>query len=275
MISNWKTLSAGVITSAVILLPLTVWTLGYKRTDIAAFILFPMILVLGACNFQLSAATKKSYLQVAFLETSKLRNIFTGQISAFIGSFCFAVTTGVLLGLNVLSLSEAEIETYLGLLFAGVLLSSILASWTQNQLKSPYSHSFSVNISTIVLSLLFVPVVVWVNWNFVHYPGMIKTATLSEALNYSSSLLPSRRTWLVELVAVFDAFSMIKLWLVIKLNSPTWARLIFSFDTAIASILLARGLSVINVYILKILSLASASAETRTLGIGEVNDARG
>lgn len=274
MASNWKTPSAGVITSAVILLPLTVWALGYERTDIAAFSLLPMILVLAACNFQLSAATNKSYLQVAFLETSKLRNIFTGRISAFIGSLIFAVTTGVLLGLNVLSLRGAEIEVYLGLLFAGVLLSSILTSWTQSQLISPYCHSFSVNISTILLSLLFIPVVVWVNWNFVQYPGMIKTATLSEALNYSSSLLPSRRTWLVELVAVFEAFSMIKLWLVIKLDSPTWARLMFSFDTAVASILLARGLSVINVYILKIFSLAAEREETRVSGIGEVNDAR-
>lgn len=272
--SQWQVLSAGAITCVVLLLPLTVWALGYQKTDIAVLCLLPLIGVLAVSNFQLSAATNKSYLQIAFLQSSKLRHLITGRISALVGSVIFGIVTGVLLGLNVLTLSRMEVQAYLVLLVTGVLLSSLLASWTQNQLKSPYSHTFSINISTVLLSFLFIPVVVWVNWNFVRYPGMIKTATLSEALNYSSSQLPNRRSWLVELVAIFEAFTIIKLWLVVKLDSPIWARILFSVDTSVASILLARGVSVINVHLLKNFKVSGAFGVSNAADPGGVNDAR-
>lgn len=272
--SQWQIPAAGVITCTALLLPLTVWTLGYQKTDVAALSLLPIIVILAWSNFQLSAATNKSYLQIALLESSKFRNLLTGRISAIVGAVVFSIATGVLLGLNALTLSLSEVQAYLGLLVTGVFISSLLTSWTQSQFKSPYSHTFSVNVSTVLLSLLYIPVVVWVNWHFVQYPGMIKTATLSEVIDYSSSQLPSRRTWLVELVAIFEAFAMIKVWLVVKLDSPTWARILFTFDTAVASVLLARGISVINVYTLRILRESVVRGSREAASGGSVNDAR-
>jgi len=243
--------ASGLITTSVLTVPLAIWAYSYEATDFALMSLLPLAFALFGSNFAISAATNRSYLQVAFLANSPLRNVLKGSISAFIGSLTFSFVTGVLLAWNTLDLSDTQRVTYLVLLFAGVLFSVMILSWLRAHFREPFSYSLTVNISTILLSFVFIPCVLWVNWNFLKFPGFIKTASFSEVLNYSSTLLPPRRTWLVEIVAVLDALALIKLWLVIKLDSPTWAKVLFSFDTAIASVLLARAISVINIYALK------------------------
>lgn len=237
------------LTVIVIVLPLYFWRIFYPVTDwaIISLVFLATFLILGI--FFSSASLFRTQLEVAVRATSPHKKWFTGRLQAGLKAIAFASFAIPILGWQAVTV-PIEVATGLVLLCVFASGMTVLSErFLENLLTTPFARVSGGYIGTTVSIFVFIPVLVWINLSMVAYPVELKTLSWSEMVLVSQNELPERRGWISEFLSIFYALEYSKLWLVIQLGSSRWATILYSLDTALGGIVLARASAVLSNYL--------------------------
>lgn len=232
------------------MLPLYLWSRVYPWSDWAILLLTPLVAMLFVGHLRASLSLHRARMRAVIRQESGLHGILTGRLRAVLGATLFVLLAVPLLAWKVLALGPVQSALFIlvslvaGAVFIGVQ-SLLLAHFHQ-----PFIRASAVSISSWLVSLVFVPVIAWVNLNLVLYPGAIRAAaSLADAALYGMQMLPLRRGWIAELFAPLYAYEAGKLWLVVQMHTSRWPAILFSIDAALFSFVIARVSSILAMLI--------------------------
>jgi len=229
------------LATSALFLPLYLWRSTYPSSDWAVLAFLPLSVMLFFGYLSLSAAIFRARFRAAIRAGSPLMSILSGRIRAISGALIFVLISIPLLAWQALvsSLSEILILIALGVLsgglFAGLKLKFL------PHFHQPFANAVAISIGTWIAAAAFIPIIAWMNWYYVSYPGEIRTASLPEAVMQGLQELPPRRGWIAEILAPMYAYEAGKLWAVVQLGSSKWSTILFSLDTALVSFIIARA----------------------------------
>jgi len=234
------------MTTALIGFSLYLWRLVYPPSDWAILTLVPLAIALFLGFWRLVLYPWKAKLRLALREESPLSKFITGGIRAAFLSIAFTGITTFVLAWLALSASAWEGAFLLFLVF----LASVAFSYAQNVLVrhfyQPFAYATATSFATWMIALPATLLVAYWTWSNAVYPGEMINATFREALQLGISRLPDRGGWIAEVMAIPYAYEAAKLWVVVQFKEYPFVAAIFSLDTALFTIILARASIVVT-----------------------------
>lgn len=239
-------LKATSLTAILIVLPLYFWRIFYPVTDWAIISLAFLAAVTFIGIFFSSASLFKAQMKVAVRSTSPHKKWFTGRLRAVFKAVAFATFATLILGWQAVTVPT---EVAIALILLCVFASSttfLSERFLENHLTAPFARVSGAYFGTAVATIVFLPVLVWINLSMVSYPAEFKTHSWSQLILIGQRELPERRGWISELLSVFYVLEYSKLWLVIQLGTSRWVAILYSLDTALGGLILARASAVLS-----------------------------
>lgn len=229
------------LAACVLFLPLYLWRSAYPSSDWALLAFLPLSVMLFHGYLSFSSAIFQARFRAAIRVGSPLKSILSGRIRAISGAIIFVLISIPLLAWQALVSSFLEILILfaLGVTAGGVFVG--LKSKLLPHFRQPFANAAAISLGTWISAAAFIPIIAWMNWNYVTYPGEIRTVSLPEAVMQGLQELPPRRGWIAEALAPMYAYEAGKLWAVVKLGSSKWSTILFSLDAALVSFVLARA----------------------------------
>ncbi len=232
--------------------PLYLWRELYPLTEWSVLVLLPLGAMLFWTMQQNAVALYRAKLNVALRAGSPLSNFLTGRLSSGLLAFGFIAVAMPVLSWQALSSAPVEnIGIVVLCLFSGAL-SLTCQAWLSRHLHSPFRRTSGMTIGAVVAAVVFVPILAWINWSYVEYPGEIRDLGLVEAMQVAINELPTRRDWITELLAVFYAAEAAKMWLVLEYKSSIWAIVLFCLDKALVAFIVAKTFVVLTEFVSRI-----------------------
>lgn len=220
--------------------PLVVWRWLFGITDWAVVPLIVLMALLFFGFMPIGAAVYKARLRAALRSDATIAKVLTGKLKAYVESAVFAAVAAVLLSWQALTITAGELGAVVALSLAVGLAFSLFQIWASTQFQEPFTTFFAFSSATWIIGGMFVPLVAWVNWNYVSYPAELRNIDLPQAVLLGLQELPRRGGWVSEVLSPLFAYDAIKLWIVLQLGTSRLATIIFSLDTALVSFIVAR-----------------------------------
>lgn len=228
------------LATSLLVVPLVVWRWLFGITDWAVVPLIVLVALLFFGFMPIGAAVYKARLRAALRSDASIAKVFTGKLKAYVESAVFAVVAAVLLSWQALTITAEELGAIVTLSLAVGLGFSFVKAWTNTQFQEPFNTFLAFSSATWIVGGMFVPLVAWVNWNYVSYPAELHNIDLPQAILLGLQELPRRGGWVSEVLSPLFAYDAIKLWIVLQLGTSRLATIIFSLDTALVSFIVAR-----------------------------------
>ena len=162
-------------------------------------------------------------------------------------AFGFTAVAMPVLSWQALSSKPAEMMGIGALCLLAGALSLMSQAWLIRHLHIPFTRSTGMTIGTVVIAVVFVPILAWINWNYVSHPG--EMVGLVEAMQIGINELPVRRGWIAELLAGFYGAEAAKWWFVLKFKSSYWVMVLFSLDSALVAFIVAKAFVVLTEFV--------------------------
>lgn len=245
----WYFLQNSFVATGLIGLCLYLWRLAYALSDWAVLALTPLALLLFFGFWRLMLYPWKAKLLIALREESPLAQFMTGKIRAALLSLAFTTIAVFILAWKALSVSASEAGILLSLIFVSGIVFSISQGFLERHLHQPFACATATSFSTWAVALPFTVLVAFWTWSNVVYPGAMIDATFREALQIGFDKLPDRGGWIAEGMAIPYVYESGKLWVVVQFKEYPFVAALFSLDTALFSIILARASIVVTQFI--------------------------
>ena len=178
-------------------------------------------------------------MKIALRSDSPFSKFFKGRLYAGFVALVFIGVALPVLAWQSLIVQPVEAACLLVLSVAAGSASLGISAWLQSHLTSLFAQSAGIKIGAIAMAIAFIPILIWINSNYVIRPGEIHTASLSQAIILAINELPARRGWISEVLSVFYAMDAAKLWIVVEYKGYRWVALLYVFDSALVSFVLA------------------------------------
>ena len=217
----------GIVLPVVVLaIPLGLWRVLYRFTDWAALFLVPLALVLFIGFHRPLTSVLRAKAMAVVQHDSPIVTFATGRVRAVAHSILFVTSAVFVLAWHAL---EANASVALALL-AGCVAASGMAvympRWARNHFRSPVARHYGTAFGSAVAAVALVPVLAWINWRGVDYPGEFRSMELREAMSFwLEERLPARRGWIAETLAWAYAVEATQISLVAKFGSVPCGRL--------------------------------------------------
>ncbi len=232
-------LNAG-LAGVTLALPLYLWSTLYPATEWSLLAIVPLAVMLFIGSWTPAVALKRAWFLAALQPESSLSKILTGRIYAFTYSVIFIAIAIPILTWQALTAAREEILGLAALFLAASSLSLWMQPWLQHHFQQPFSCSAGITFGAWIAAIVFIPVIAWINWNFVYHPGYLQTSSLDEAIRQAMKELPPRRGWTAEVLAPLYAIEATKLWMVVQLGPSRWVTILYSLDTAFIGFIVAK-----------------------------------
>ena len=237
------------LTAIAFIIPLYLWRELYPLTEWSVLALLPLVAMIFWTMQKNAAAIYRAKLNVALRAGSPLSNLLTGRLSSGLLALGFVTAALPVLSWQALSSTPVEIIGISVLCLAAGATSIISQAWLAHHLHPPFSRTTGMAIGTCVAAIVFVPILAWINWSYVEYPGEIRDVSFWEAMQFGMNELPARRGWIAELLAVFYAAETAKLWLVLQYKSSTWVMALFCLEAALVAFIVAKVFVVLTEFV--------------------------
>ena len=231
-----------VVTGTLLTIPLYLWRIFYPNTDWAALFLVPLALMLFLGFGKPLAAMLQARLAAMILSGSWISKFMTGRIWAVIHSCVFLAVTVLILAWQALSASNliAFLLVVLCLAASGMALG--VRSWLEHHLHDPFSTWHGTSLGAFIAGMIFIPILAWITWNYVPFPGEFRTLGFWEAVQFGvADQLPRRRGWIAEILALPFAIESAQLWLIAKDGTVVWVTVLYSLYLALVALTVARA----------------------------------
>jgi len=232
---------AAVLATATLLMFLYLWRIFYPVSDWAIIFLLALAFLVFAAVFSPTASKYRARLRIEINETSPLSGWLTGRIHAGFVALAFTGVAMPVLAWQALTASWAEVMGFIALSVVSGSVMLRLYIWLGSHLSAWLARSAAITLAACAVGLIFIPLIIWINWGYAAHPGGIRIATLSQAVMISIDELPSRRGWIAEMLSFFYALDGAKLWLVVQLSPSRWATILYSLDASLVGFIVAKA----------------------------------
>lgn len=244
-----KSLRTIAVATVALFLPLHLWRTIYPFSDWAALPLSALAIALFIGTYAPAVSIYRARLDIAVHSTSPLSKLLTGRLHAGFITFVFIFVALPVLAWRSLTAEPVEVGAFIALSVGVSSLTIVTRTLLQPHLTLPFSRSVSIMIGTVAVAAVFVPLLAWINRNYVFQPGEFCEASLLQAVTFAINELPARRGWIAEILSVFYAMDAAKLWLVVQLGSSRWATIFFSLDSALVGFVVAHASAILTIFI--------------------------
>lgn len=221
-------------------MPLYIWRTVYPVSDLAAIFLVALAILLFAAVYAPTASKYRARLSIEVRDTSPLSKLLTGRLHAVFIALVFIALAIPVLAWQALTASSEEVIGLAVLCLVTSTFSLVLHGRLRSHLSPWLARSAAITLGALTVAVIFVPLIIWINWNYAVHSGEIRTATFIQSVTISIDELPSRRGWIAEILSVFYALDGAKFWLVVQNASSRWAAILYSLDTALVSFVVAQ-----------------------------------
>jgi hypothetical protein len=222
-------------------LSLIAWKYFYKFSDWAALSLIPLVVMLFCASYSLSIRVFVARLQCILIPGSPLSTYLTGRIGAIFSATIFVMILMPLLAWQSLTITSVEWLMLLALSVLASIVFLLIKLFARKHLREPSDSAAALVMGSWGLTLIALPILTWLNWNYTDYPGEIRTQGVVEAASMAIDKLPARRGFFAEILAPLYAVDALKLWLAVRLNPSTWVPALYSIDAALVSFVFIRA----------------------------------
>lgn len=226
------------LSTITLVLPLYLWRELYPSSDWALLFLVFLAVVLFIGVFSLTTSLHQTKMKIAVRSTSPFSKFFTGRFYAGFVALVFIGAALPVLAWQSLTAQPVEAACLLVLSIVAGSASFGISAWLQSHLTSLFAQSAGIKIGTIATAIVFVPILIWINLNYVSHPGELhpeKNISLIKAVLFAINELPPRRGWIAEALSVFYAMDTAKLWLVGEFRAFQWVTILYVLDSALIS----------------------------------------
>ena len=236
------------LSTITLVLPLYLWRELYPSSDWALLFLVFLAVVLFIGVFSLTTSLHKTKMKIAVRPTSQFSKFFTGRFYAGFVALVFIGAVLPVLAWQSLIVQPVEAACLLVLSVAAGSASLGINAWLQSHLTSLFAQSAAIKIGAIATAIVFVPILIWINFNYVSHPGEFlskEDISLINAVVFTINEFPPRRGWIAEVLSVFYAMDAAKLWIVVEYKDDRWVALLYVFDSALVSFVVASVSTII------------------------------
>ena len=232
-----------VVASGVLLaVPLYLWRVLYPSADWAALFLAPLTLVLFFGVKKPLEAMLRARLAAMVLPDSRISRFVTGRIRAVIHSCVFVAVTVPILAWQALSASDLIALLLVVLCLAASTTALSVRRWLQRHLRHPYCAWNCANVGALIAGMVFIPILAWITWNYVAFPGEFRTLGFWQAVQFGvADQLPQRRGWIAEILALPFTIESAQLWLIARYGAALWVTVLYSLYLALVAFVVARA----------------------------------
>ena len=236
---------AAIVVSSTLLLavPLYLWRISYPLTDWAVIFLVALAPMLFAGIYSRRKDLLKARRRAAVRRKSWVSNFARGRIRATIDSVVFVAFAIPILAWQALGKTDPITPVLILLCMVASSMSLGFRCWLQRHFYTPYAASWSFALGAGAAAIIFVPILAWINWNYVLFPGEFLSLGFLEAVQFGvEEQLPPRRGWIAEILAFPFAIESAQIWLTAKYGSTmAWAPAVYSIYLALVAFVVARA----------------------------------
>ena len=240
-----RMLNVGIVISSALLLtvPLYLWRISYPLTDWAVIFLAVLAPMLFAGFYSRRKDLLEARYRAAVRKKSWVSKYLRGRIRATIDSLVFVAFTVPILAWQALGTADPIAPVLVLLCMVASSMSLGFRCWLQRHFHSPFAASWSVVLGAGAAAIMFVPILAWINWKYVVFPGEFLSLGFLEAVRFGvAEQLPPRRGWIAAILAFPFAIESAQLWLTAKYGSTmAWAPAVYSIYLALVAFIVARA----------------------------------
>ena len=231
-----------VVTAMLFAIPLYLWRVLYASTDWAALFLVAMTYALYLGFKKSLAAMVRARFSAMILDDSWISRFMTGRIKVVIHCSVFVAVTVPILAWQALSASDLIALLLVVLCLAATITALGVRRWLQRHLHEPYCVWYGANLGALIAGMVFTPMLAWITWNYVAFPGEFRTLGFWQAVQYGvADQLPPRRGWIAEILALPFAMESAQLWLIARYGTALWVTGLYSLYLALVAFVVARA----------------------------------
>lgn len=239
-------LAIALISAVFLMLPLLLWRALYQQTDWAAIFLAPLSVILFAGFRNPLADVLHAKAAAAVRPSSRLFMFVTGKFQATILSGVFVAVTVPILAWQALDAKPTMALALMALCIAAASLSQYLPKWFQPHFRRPFATRFGASLGAFAVAVIFVPILAWINWNHITYPGEFRSLEFGEAVRFGiDNQLPARRGWIAEILSLPYAIESAQLWLIGKYGTTLWIASLYCLYLTLVAFVIAKAASAI------------------------------
>ena len=243
--NTMRTLKVGIVVSSTLLLtvPLYLWRITYPLTDWAA--IFPAALapMLFAGIYRRRKDLLRARHKAAVRAKSWISPFMRGGFRATIDSLVFVAFAVPILACQALSTADPIAPVLVLLCMVASSLALGMRGWLQRDFRRAFAASWSFALGAGAAAIVFVPILAWINWKYVLFPGEFLSLDFLEAVQFGvAEQLPPTRGWIAEILALPFAIESSQLWLTAKYGSTmAWVPAVYSIYLALVAFVVARA----------------------------------
>ena len=239
-------LAIALISAVFLMLPLLLWRALYQQTDWAAIFLAPLLVILFAGFRKPLADVLQAKAAAAVRPSSRLFLFVTGKFQATILSGVFVAVTVPILAWQALDAKPTMALALMALCIAAASVSQYLPKWLQPHFRRPFATRLGASLGAFAVAVIFVPILAWINWNHITYPGEFRSLEFGEAVRFGiDNQLPARRGWIAEILSLLYAIESAQLWLIGKYGSTLWIASLYCLYLTLVAFVIAKAASTI------------------------------
>ena len=238
-------LKVGIVVGSALLLtvPLCLWRISYPLTDWAVIFLAVLAPMLFAGIYSRRKDLLRARYRAAAREESWVSGFLRGRIRAAIDSLVFVAVALPILAWQALGTADPIASVLILLCMVASGMSLGFRCWLQRHFHGPFAASWGFALGAGAAAIVFVPILAWINWKYVVFPGEFLSLSFLEAVQFGvAEQLPPRRGWIAEILALPFAIESAQLWVTAKYGSTmAWIPAVYSIYLALVAFIVARA----------------------------------
>ena len=219
------------------------WRILYPfLSDWTALFLVPTAVMLFA-GFRKPLADMLLAKSAVIVRRDSWMSVLTnGKIKAAVLSGVFVTVTLPILALQALEATKLEALALLLLCVASGSVALKSPKWLRHHFHGPFAVRYGSSIGAFTIAAVFVPLLAWINWNHITYPGEFRSMDFWGAVQFGvdTRRLPEG-SWIAQLLAPLYALESMQVWLVAKYGIVWWIPPLLSLYFALVAFVIAKA----------------------------------
>ncbi|MGP9805939.1 hypothetical protein [Paracoccus sp. NSM] len=228
---------------------LYLWKVSYGFTDLAVIWLFFIAALIFMGNRLLVLQRWRAERRVVLRDDSVIARWMTGQLWAFVSSMLLVAVLIPALSWRALTMPADVAGILFVLSFAAGAVFMTLRLVFRRHFMAPFDRVFASGPSTWTVGLPFAFILFYVTWHAPHIPTEMGSASFVQALRTDLHQLPSRDSWLSQVLRLASNLESVKLWIVTQADQYPAVAAFYNLGMVLFGLLVARASIVITNYI--------------------------
>jgi hypothetical protein len=229
------------------------WKFFFSFTDGAISIFLPLLGLFFWATWDSKVTAHRNHIKISVKENAFLFKLLSGKYLIFCKILIFILVSLSTIAWQGLSFKFALSIPLVLLTFISGFVGIFLYQRSKKQFHNPYTIYFSSNVTVITCSLVFIPLMTYVHYNFSEYPGELKELNLRDTVLLYINGLPERRGVLSELLSALYALDGAIIWFVLQNQNSIWAPILLSLKSSFICIIFIKISAVINIAAFKVI----------------------